>query len=142
LIEVNLTTGRAAGNGTFIPFFGVGIYDLQFNADFSDAEVETRALENNRAGNEPKNRSLGADGIDSSPSPPARARTQFFALTSIDKILAQVSVRFLSVGRMSQNAEQEILSFSFHRNIKAAENGLRSKILVISVDAVGVSDDL
>ena len=62
-IEVNETTGRITGNGTFSPSFGLGSYDLHFCADFSGAAVnDTGVFMNNRAGSQPKSLKAVPDG--------------------------------------------------------------------------------
>lgn len=54
-VEVDPVTGRLTGNGTFVPSFGLGTYELHFCADFSGAPVrQTGVWKNNRAGTSPK----------------------------------------------------------------------------------------
>lgn len=65
-VEVDPTTGRLTGNGTFSPSFGIGTYDLHFCADFSGAPIrETGVWQNNRAGTSPKSLRTVADGESS-----------------------------------------------------------------------------
>lgn len=147
-VQVDPTTGRLSGNGTFLPSFGIGSYGLHFCADFSGASVrETGVFKNNRAGTTPKSLvSLGDGNIlggNSNPPVPAGAFTQFNAPENAEnQILARVGVSFISVAQACSNAETEIPTFDFEGTLKAAEDAWRKKLSVISIDASGVDDEL
>ena len=139
-IQVDPSTGRISGTGTFSPSFGLGSYDLHFCTDFSGASIrDTGVFMNNRAGSQPKNLSVAPDG--NSPPIPAGAWTQFQAPLN-DQILVRVGLSFISVNQACSNAEAEISDFDFERVRSAAEDVWREKLSVISVDATGVSDEL
>jgi putative alpha-1,2-mannosidase len=139
-IEVDGSTGRIVGNGTFNPSFGLGTYDLHFCADFSGAEIrDTGVFMNNRAGSEPKSLKITTNG--NSPPVPAGAWTQF-QVPDDNQILVRVGVSFIGVEQACRNAETEIPDFGFDKVRTAAEDAWRRKLSVISVDNTGVSDML
>jgi putative alpha-1,2-mannosidase len=139
-IEVDGTTGRIVGNGTFNPSFGLGTYDLHFCADFSGAAIrDTGVFMNNRAGSEPKSLRISPNG--NSPPVPAGAWTQFEAPVN-GQILARVGLSFINVEQACRNAETEIPDFGFDKTLAAAEDAWIQKLSVISVDATGVDDVL
>jgi putative alpha-1,2-mannosidase len=139
-IEVDGTTGRIVGNGTFNPSFGLGTYDLHFCADFSGAAIrDTGVFMNNRAGSEPKSLRITPNG--NSPPIPAGAWAQFQAPANA-QILVRVGLSFIGVEQACHNAETEIPDFGFDKVLAAAEDVWRQKLSVISVDATGVSDML
>ncbi|OQO05289.1 hypothetical protein B0A48_09056 [Cryoendolithus antarcticus] len=80
-ISVDEGTGRISGSGSISPSFGIGSYTAYFCADFSEAKVrDTGVFMNKRAGTEPKNLTVTADGINISPEIlPAGAWTRFRA---------------------------------------------------------------
>jgi putative alpha-1,2-mannosidase len=141
-VEVDGSSGRITGNGTFKPSFGIGNYDLHFCADFSGASLrDAGVFLNNRAGNEPKSLKVVPDGINANPPLPAGAWTQFYAPLN-NQILARVGVSFISVAQACRNAETEIPDFGFDKVRAAAEDAWREKLGVISVDATGVDHNL
>ncbi|KAH7379775.1 glycoside hydrolase family 92 protein [Cadophora sp. MPI-SDFR-AT-0126] len=141
VVQVNETTGRLTGSGTFSPSFGIGNYNLSFCADFSGAQLrDTGVWINNRAGSQPKAVKRVADGVNSPPLP-AGAWTQFHPPPN-DQILARVGVSFISVKKACHNAETEIPDFGFDEVRSTAEAAWREKLSVIEVDATGVSEDL
>jgi putative alpha-1,2-mannosidase len=139
-IEVDGSTGRITGNGTFAPSFGLGTYDLHFCADFSGASIrDTGVFMNNRAGSQPKNLRISPNGNE--PPIPAGAWTQFHAPAQ-NQIVVRVGVSFISVSQACHNAETEIPDFGFDQTLSAAKDTWRKKLSVIEVDATGVSDML
>lgn len=139
-IEVDGTTGRIVGNGTFNPSFGLGTYDLHFCADFSGADIrDTGVFMNNRAGSQPKSAKIRPNG--NTPLIPAGAWTQFRA-PSNNQILVRVGVSFMNVAQACHNAETEIPDFGFEKVLTAAQDVWREKLSAIKVDATGVSDEL
>lgn len=139
-VEVNATTGRFTGTGTFNPSFGLGSYNLSFCADFSGAPLrDTGVWRNNRGGSMPKSLIQLPDG--NSPAVPAGAWSQFHAPAN-NQILVRVGVSFISSEKACQNAETEIPDFDFEKVREAAEAAWREKLAVIKVDATGVSDEL
>lgn len=138
--EVDSTTGRVTGNGTFNPSFGLGTYDLHFCADFSGAAIrDTGVFMNNRAGSVSKSVRITPNGNE--PLIPAGAWTQFHTPEN-NQILVRVGVSFISVAQACRNAETEIPDFNFNKTLEDAKNAWRDKLSVIEVDATGVSDML
>jgi putative alpha-1,2-mannosidase len=141
-VQVDGTSGRITGNGTFNPSFGqaTSYYTLHFCADFSGADIrDTGIFVNNRAGSEPKNVSVTPDGINSSPPLPVGAWTQFHPPAN-NQILVRVGVSFMSAAQACSNAESEIPDFGFDEVRSAAEDAWREKLSVIQLDTSGVSD--
>ncbi|GAB7348142.1 hypothetical protein MBLNU459_g6158t1 [Dothideomycetes sp. NU459] len=143
-VQVDPVTGRISGNGTFSPSFGIGSYDLHFCADFSGAKIrDTGVFLNNRAGNQPKNLTVVADGIDNSPEIlPAGAWTWFEAPDDNNQILARVGVSFISVTQACSNAEREIPGFDFDATRSTAQQAWSDKLGSISITAGGVNESL
>jgi putative alpha-1,2-mannosidase len=141
-IEVDPTTGRISGTGTFVPSFGIGNYDLHFCADFSGGSVrDTGVFVNNRASNGVKTVSTRPDGVNTDPPLPAGAWTQFHAPAN-NTILVRVGVSFMNVAQACQNAETEIPDFSFEKTLSSAEDAWRKKLSVVEIDSTGVSAEL
>ena len=139
-IEVDGSTGRITGNGTFSPSFGLGTYDLHFCADFSGADIrDTGVFMNNRAGSQPKSAHIRPNG--NTPLVPAGAWTQFHA-PSNNQILVRVGVSFMNTSHACHNAEVEVPDFGFDETLSAAEQVWREKLSVIEIDPTGVSDEL
>jgi putative alpha-1,2-mannosidase len=139
-IEVDGSTGRITGSGTFSPSFGLGTYDLHFCADFSGAAIrDTGVFMNNRAGSQPKSARIVPNG--NTPLVPAGAWTQFEA-PPYDQILIRVGLSFISTVQACNNAQTEVPDFGFNKTLQAAEDVWREKLSVIEVDATGVSDEL
>ena len=143
-VSVNNDTGRIIGNGTFSPSFGIGTYDLHFCADFSGAKIrDTGVFINNRAGSEPKNLSVVADGVDTSPDIlPAGAWTRFYPPDQNNSILARVGVSFISVDQACSNAEKEIATFDFEAVHAVARQAWVDQLSVVSVVPGGAGADL
>ena len=143
-IEVDGSTGRIVGNGTFSPSFGIGTYDLHFCADFSGASIrDTGVFKNNRAGSNPKSLQVVPDGVNTDDEIlPAGAYTRFNAPSSGNQILARVGVSFVSVDQACSNAETEIPNFDFNGTLSAAEAVWKQKLDVIQIDAGGVDEEL
>nr|OQO21230.1 hypothetical protein B0A51_09314 [Rachicladosporium sp. CCFEE 5018] len=142
-ISVDEGTGRISGSGSFSPSFGIGSYTAYFCADFSGAKVrDTGVFMNNRAGTEPKNLTVTADGINISPEIlPAGAWTRFHAPEGCE-ILARVGVSFISVAQGCSSAEKEIPSFDFDATHTAAQNAWVDSLSVVSVKPGGVKDSI
>ncbi|KAN0111029.1 glycoside hydrolase family 92 protein [Hyaloscypha variabilis] len=133
-IEINNTTGRLSGNGTFMPSFGVGTYNLSFCIDFSGGEVRNTGLWydipilNQRS--------------TSNPAPlPAGGWTQFYPPAS-NQLLVRVGLSFISISRACANAEREIPTFNFSSVLTSAQSSWRSKLSVILLDSTGISPSL
>lgn len=143
-ISVDPTTGRIAGNGTFSPSFGIGSYELHFCADFSGAAIrDTGVFINNREGTEPKDLTVVADGIDTSPEIlPAGAWTRFHAPKQNNQILARVGVSFISVAQACTNAETEIPTFDFNATHASAVQAWTNHLNTINVTPGPVNSSL
>lgn len=143
-ISVDSDSGRIIGNGTFSPSFGIGSYTLHFCTDFSGATIrDTGVFMNNRAGSEPKNLSVVADGVNNSPEIlPAGAWTRFHAPDKDGQILTRVGVSFISVAQACSNAEREIPDFDFNSTHNSARQAWADKLGAISVKPGGANRDL
>lgn len=116
-------------------------YNLSFCADFSGAPIrDTGVFMNNRAGTEPKSLQVVPDNVNE--VLPAGAWVQFEAPSGNRQILARVGVSFISVEKACRNAETEIPDFGFEAVQTAAEETWRKKLSVVSIDPVGVDEEL
>lgn len=140
--DVDSSTGRLTGNGTFNPSFGIGSYDLHFCVDFKGAELrDTGVWTKNRANITRKTVSLSADGTNTPATLSAGTFVQFHSPKD-NTILARVGVSFMNVNQACANAEREQPNFDFDGTRAAAETAWKKKLSVVSVDADGVSKDL
>lgn len=139
-VEVDATTGRIKGNGTFLPSFGVGSYMSYFCADFKGAEVrDTGVWTEQRPGTEPKE--LFVDRGYSLYYIQAGGFVRFQAPT--DNLLqARVGVSFLSTEKACQNAEREIPDFDFDNTLAAAEDIWKEQLSGVSIKPGGVNESL
>lgn len=139
--NVDKSTGRLTGNGTFSPSFGIGSYDLHFCVDFKGAELrDTGVWTKNRANFSRETVTLTNDGTNS-PATLSAGTFARFKSPKDNQILARVGVSFLNVNQACQNAEREQPNFDFEGTVSAAEAAWRKKLDVISVDTEGVSKD-
>ncbi|OOQ87272.1 alpha-1,2-mannosidase, putative subfamily [Penicillium brasilianum] len=136
--DVDSSTGRQTGNGTFNPSFGIGSYKLHYCVDFKGAELrDTGVWTKNQANITRKTISLGADSATLSGGTFVR-----FHSPKDNTILARVGVSFMNVKQACANAEREQPDFDFDGTRAAAETAWKKKMDVVSVDAEGVSKDL
>lgn len=136
-INIDNSTGRLTGNGTFAPSFGVGTYNLSFCIDFSGAKVRDTGLWYDIS-------LIPAiyQRESENPAPlPAGGWTKFLPPKN-NQILARVGMSFMSIAQACQNAETELSDFDFERVRRAAEDAWREKLSVIEIDATGASDDI
>ncbi|KAJ9200810.1 CAZyme family GH92 [Paecilomyces variotii] len=141
-IDIDPTTGKITGNGTFLPSFGAGSYVSYFCVDFAGAGVHDSGIwVNNRAGTEPKklyvtrgfnNFYIQAGGFVR------------FQRPSDGVVNARVGVSFISTDKACQNAQREIPNpvGDFDSLRERAEAAWREKLSPISVEAGGASDAL
>lgn len=141
-ISIDADTGRMMGNGTFLPSFGAGSYQIYFCVDFPGANVlETGVWVNNRAGTKPKELFvtrgfnlffLEAGGFVQF-SPPAN-----------NEILARMGMSFISSKQACSNAERDIPDpeSSFDMLVDQAQGEWRKKLDAVSVVPGGASIDL
>lgn len=143
-VSVNESTGRIMGTGTFLPSFGIGTYDLHFCADFQGAAIrDTGVFMNNRAGSEPKNLTVFADGINITPEIlPAGAWVRFKAPDDNNQILARVGVSFISESQACSNAELEIPAFDFNSTYQSAREAWQGALGVIDINPGSASEEL
>ncbi|KAK1728400.1 family 92 glycosyl hydrolase [Colletotrichum acutatum] len=141
-IKVDTPTGRMFGNGTFLPSFGAGSYELHYCVDFFGAKVfDTGVWVNNRAGNEPKElfitRGFNLFYLEGG------GFVRFKELAN-DTITARVGVSFKSSDQACRNAEKEIPDplNNFDTLVKTAKDAWREKLSPISVKAAGATEDL
>ena len=137
-INVDTSTGRMTGNGTFSPSFGIGSYVAHFCADWSGASIQdTGVFVDVRATNATQNVQVVNDGIDT--VLPAGGFVRFQAPDN-SQLLARVGMSFISSDQACSNAQNEIPDFDFNKTLSAAESVWREKLGVVSLDAGGVDD--
>ena len=137
-INVDTSTGRMTGSGTFSPSFGIGSYVAHFCADWSGGTIQdTGVFVDIRATNATQNVSVVADGIDT--VLPAGGFVRFQSVQD-NQLLARVGMSFISSDQACSNAENEISGFDFNATLSAAESVWRSKLGVVTVDSTGVND--
>ncbi|KAK2613064.1 hypothetical protein QQS21_000994 [Conoideocrella luteorostrata] len=141
-ISVDEKPGRMVGNGTFLPSFGSGSYQLHFCVDYFGAEVhDTGVWVNNRAGTEPKQiyvtRGFNLFYLESG----GFAR---FKPGSDNTVTARVGLSFKSVEQACGHAEKEIPDplKDFDRLVKATKKVWREKLAPISVKPGGADTNL
>ena len=134
-VEVDGSTARIKGNGTFNPSFGIGTYTLHFCQDFSGADIrDTGVFMNDRAGSEPKSLRVAADGTNNSPEIlPAGAWAQFHIPSNENQIVVRVGLSFISADQACANAEKEIPDFDFDATHEAAVQAWTDTLGVIEV---------
>jgi putative alpha-1,2-mannosidase len=136
-VQVNNSTGRITGNGTFSPSFGAGQYSLNFCADFY-GKIRTTGIFTDLMTTQ-NSSNIQTHG-NFTPAP-AGGFVQFEAPEN-NQILTRVGLSFISVKQACRNAEQEIPDFDFDGTRSAAEAAWRKKLSVMTVDSTGVSDEL
>lgn len=141
-ISVDPDSGRMTGNGTFLPSFGAGSYQLFFCVDFFEADIyETGVWVNNRAGTEPKGlyvtRGFNLFFIE------AGGYGRFSSLAN-NSVLARMGMSFVSSAQACSNAETEIPNpeTDFDTLVEDAKNAWREKLSPVSVTSGGASEDL
>lgn len=141
-LSVDAATGRMTGNGTFLPSFGAGSYQLFFCADFYGATVyETGVWANNRAGTEPKEvfltRGFNLFFIEGG------GYVRFSELVD-DQVLARVGVSFVSSAQACGNAQRDIPDpeSGFEGLVAGAKDAWREKLSPVSVVPGGATEDL
>ncbi|RWA04768.1 hypothetical protein EKO27_g10339 [Xylaria grammica] len=140
-IEVNATTGRMKGGGSFRPSFGHGSYKAYFCADFRGAEIR-RTGTFSRSDASDNVQALG-DTYGNARIPQGSAGTWIqFAQAPNNKILARVGLSFISASQACQNAEREIGDFDFSGVVAASEVAWQEKLSVIKADHTGLNTDL
>ncbi|CAI7643894.1 unnamed protein product [Penicillium glandicola] len=137
--DVDRTTGRLTGSGSFSPSFGDGSYKSYVCVDFKGAELRDTGVWTK---NQPDiSRQTLILGTNASSTLSAGTFARFHAPKD-NSILARVGVSFISVPQACSNAEREQPDFDFNGTVSAAESAWRKKLDVISIDADGVSSDL
>lgn len=140
--DVDRSTGRLTGNGTFKPSFGIGTYDLHFCVDFKGAGLrDTGVWAKNRANFSTATVHMTADGVNTAATLSSGTFARFHSPKD-STMLARVGVSFMNVNQACANAEREQPDFDFDGTVTAARSAWKKKLDVISVDADGVSDDL
>lgn len=141
-ISIDADTGRMTGNGTFLPSFGAGDYQLFFCVDFFGADIyETGVWVNNRAGTDPKElfvtRGFNLFYLE------AGGFVRFSSLTD-NSVLARMGMSFISSAQACSNAELDVPNpeRNFDTLVGGAQNAWRAKLSPVSVTAGGASTDL
>ncbi|KAJ5823710.1 Alpha-1-2-mannosidase [Penicillium robsamsonii] len=137
--DVDRSTGRLTGSGTFSPSFGAGSYQSYVCVDFKGAELrDTGTWEKNLPNINKRTLTLGSNA----PSILSAGTFARFYAPKDNSILARVGVSFISVDQACLNAEREQPDFDFEGTVSAAESAWRKKLDTISVDTDGVSSNL
>lgn len=140
--NVDPSTGRLTGSGTFKPSFGIGSYDLHFCVDFKGANLrDTGTWTKNRANVSTHTVAMTDDGINTAATLSSGTFARFGAPQD-NTLLARAGVSFMSIDQACANAEREQPNFDFDGTVTAAQSAWRQKLNVISVDAGGASSDL
>ncbi|KAH9988428.1 glycoside hydrolase family 92 protein [Xylariaceae sp. FL0662B] len=142
-IEVDPTTGRITGNGTFSPSFGNGQYKAHFCADFAGAEIRKTGTFMDATATEDQN-ALGDLGSGFQIPPGSAGAWIHFARArnSNNQILARVGLSFVSVAQACANAEAEIPAFDFEEVVQAGERAWKDKLSAVEPNTAGVSEAL
>lgn len=140
--EPGSESGRLTGNGTFLPSFGAGSYQLYFCLDVAGGDIKDSGVwVNDRAGTEPK-------GIH------VKRGFNLFYLQAggfirfqkpVDgKVLARMGISFISSQKACHNAENEIPGpkFDFEGLITTAEEAWRKQLSPISIETAGIDDSM
>nr|AKH05008.1 glycosyl hydrolase family 92 protein [Epichloe festucae var. lolii] len=141
-VIVDEKSGRMVGNGTFLPSFGAGSYQLHFCVDFFGADVhDTGVWVNNRAGTEPKHiyvtRGFKLFYVES-------GGFVRFKPGSDDTVTTRVGLSFKNYEQACRNAEKEIPDplKNFDSLVNAAQKEWRDKLGPISVKPGGADKDI
>lgn len=140
--DVDPSTGRLTGSGTFNPSFGIGSYDLHFCVDFKGANLRDAGVwTKNRANFSTQTVAMTNDGVNTAATLSSGTFARFDAPQD-NILLARAGVSFMSIDQACANAEREQPDFDFDGTVTTAKSAWRQKLKVISVDARGVSSDL
>ncbi|KAG5980120.1 hypothetical protein E4U55_004370 [Claviceps digitariae] len=141
-VAVDDKSGRMVGNGTFLPSFGAGSYDLHFCVDFFGAQVHDNGVwVNNRAGTEPKQiyvtRGFNLFYLEA-------GGFVRFRPGSDNTVTARVGLSFKSSEQACRSAATEIPDplNNFDGLVKTAQKEWLDKLSPISVKLGGASEDL
>ncbi|CAN8097876.1 unnamed protein product [Discula destructiva] len=141
-ISVDEATGRMTGNGTFLPSFGAGYYQLFFCVDFFGADVyETGVWVNNRGGMQPKElsvtRGFNAFFLEGG------GYVRFSSLAK-NQVLARMGMSFISSAQACSNAEGDVPNpeSDFEMLVTSAQDAWREKLKPVSIVPGGASEDL
>ncbi|KAI0396559.1 glycoside hydrolase family 92 protein [Xylariaceae sp. FL0594] len=140
-IQVNETTGRMMGSGTYRPSFGRGSYTAYFCADFQGARVRRAGTFTPKKATEEVKMLGGPDANARVPYGSAGTWIQF-ERSPKNQILVRVGLSFISAEQACSNAVREINDFGFSRVVAAAESAWREKLSVIRADHTGLSEEL
>jgi putative alpha-1,2-mannosidase len=141
-VRVDETSGRLVGNGTFLPSFGAGSYEMHFCVDFFGAQpYDSGVWVNNRAGTQPKElfvtRGFNNFYLE------AGAFVRFQGLVN-NTVTARVGLSFQSADQACRSAETEVPDpvGQFQSLRTAAEDSWRAKLSPVSVNPGGASEDI
>lgn len=136
-ISLNPSSGRIAGNGTFGPSFGEGLYTLHFCADFETLGHRNATIwEDSAVINETER--LWEYGM------PGGAVVMFDVpkSKSATQVVVRMGLSFMNVTQACKNAESEIPDFNFEQAKSAAEQEWRKKLQAVEVHPSRVDMDL
>lgn len=141
-VAVDEKSGRMVGNGTFLPSFGAGSYELHFCVDFFGPEVHDNGVwVNNRAGTEPKHiyvtRGFNLFYLEA-------GGFVRFRPSSDSTVTARVGLSFKSSEQACRSAETEIPDplNGFDGLVKTAQKEWRKKLSPISLQSGGADENL
>lgn len=135
-ISVDPQTGRISGNGTFLPSFGTGKYELHFCTDFRGADIQESAIWDASG---PRDGDTERVFVGRAPG---GALARFAKATTDTHVMVRVGLSFISASQACQNAESEIPDFEFEEVQASAEKAWRDKLGVITTVPGGIDKDL
>lgn len=141
-ISIDAVTGRMTGNGTFLPSFGAGSYQMYFCVDFAGAAVyDSGVWVNNRAGTEPKKifvtRGFNLFYLEA-------GGFVRFQPSKDGTVTARMGISFISSDQACRTAETEIPdpAAGLETLVRTAESAWRDHLSPVSIIAGGASDAL
>lgn len=130
-IQVNHTTGRISGSGTFKSSFGDDPYNAYFCADFEGAPlISTGTWQGDATAPNGDNTTMGGSYQDFG------AYAQFFRPMQDNSILARVGLSFIDSSQACSNAEREIpvIQNSFETVVDAQRTAWTEKLSVVKIN--------
>lgn len=135
---VNLTTGRITAEGNYMSSFGnSGRYRSYACIDFFGAPLTSAGVWQGDV-TYPLTNNITVGGFNTV----AGAYVQFSRPDGVDSLLARVGQSWISPDRACDHAEREIPTFDFASLVEIQSSTWKSKLDVIKVDPIGVTDDL
>ncbi|KAG2122899.1 glycosyl hydrolase family 92-domain-containing protein [Suillus bovinus] len=146
VVNINPTTGRVTGGGSFASAFGPGRYKVYTCVDFKGDGHDFKAPTEYGLwlGNTPVQNSTQANQLNSGFASEMGALMTFPPSPNYihTTILARVGVSFISSGQACANAESEIPDFNFDKTVATAREAWNELLSRIQVDTQGVDKEI